>query len=75
MKFLTSLLTGGAKRFHKLPWDINSANLSTCKLIHFASVDPRSISICLQLCGVCSCVCACMCVGVCVSVCVCACVH
>lgn len=45
MNFLTSLLTGGAKRFHNLPWDINSANLSTCELIHIASAGPYSISI------------------------------
>lgn len=37
MNFLTSLLTGGVKRFHDLPWDINSGNLSSCKLIHIAS--------------------------------------
>lgn len=62
MKFLTSLLTGGAKRFHELPWDINWANLSTCELIHIASVDPCSISICLQLCGVWRRVCVYVCV-------------
>lgn len=37
MHFLTSLLTGGVKRFQDLPRDINSANLSSCKLIHIAS--------------------------------------
>lgn len=36
MNFLTPLLTGGAKRFHHLPWDINSANSSTCELIHIS---------------------------------------
>lgn len=49
MNFLTSLLTGGAKHFHNLPWDINSANLSTCELIHIASAGPYSISIWLEL--------------------------
>lgn len=49
MNFLTSLLTEGAKRFHNLPGDINSANLSTCELIHIASAGPYSMSISLEL--------------------------
>lgn len=58
MKFLTSFLTGGAKRFHHLPWDINSANLSTRKLIHIGAADPYSIQVFVLNYGVCVCVCA-----------------
>lgn len=58
MNFLTSLLTGGAKRFHDLPWDINSANSSTCELIHIACAGPYSVidlncCMCVHACGKC----------------------
>lgn len=45
MNFLTSLRTGGAKRFHDLPWDINSANLYMCELNNIGSAGPHSMSI------------------------------
>lgn len=49
MKFLTSLLTGGAKRFHDLPRDINSTNSSARELIPISFAAACSISISLEL--------------------------
>lgn len=60
MNFLTSLLTGGTERFHDLPWDINSANSSTCELIHLASAGPYSVRIWLELLHVRMCLRACV---------------